>query len=46
MKPVMGHTKAKAKNATGNVKYSIFVQKGDKVSDLIDPTIIIDTCCG
>ena len=46
MKPGKGHTKAKAKSQTGGVKYSVFVQKGSVTSNVIDPTIIIDTCCG
>lgn len=40
-----GHTKVKAKNTTGSVKYSVLVQRGGSTSRVIDPTIIIDTCC-
>ena len=43
MKPGKGHTKAKAGNQAGSVKYSVVVQKGDVTSNVIDPTIIIDT---
>lgn len=43
MKPGKGHTKAKAGSQAGSVKYSIVVQKGTVTSNVIDPTIIIDT---
>lgn len=43
MKPGKGHTKAKAGSQTGSVKYSIVVMKGTATSNVIDPTIIIDT---
>jgi hypothetical protein len=42
-KPGKGHTKAKAGTAAGSVKYSIVVMKGAQTSNVIDPTIIIDT---
>lgn len=42
IRPGAGHTKAKAKNQTGSVKYSVVVQKGTVTSNVIDPTIIID----
>lgn len=45
-RPGRGHTMAKAGNQAGSVKYSVVVQRGSQVSNVIDPTIIIDTCCG